>query len=217
MRHASTYDPTWYDAFRAANKCTIDSCSVRQLNVFGAVTKYCIGHTITHDPEWYDAYRAANKCTIDSCSVMRQLNVFGAVPKYCIGHTITHDPEWYDAYRKTVKCVSVECKTTGTPHPDGMRRRITCAIADGTVIIVKGASKIACRFFDDLSTKLGIKIPHLHLDSTSGMWSGSEKKGLVPGRNYRPDGYDTKKIQVWLYHGNAFHGYPPDHPDHDCG
>jgi G:T-mismatch repair DNA endonuclease (very short patch repair protein) len=37
----------------------------------------------------------------------------------------------------------------------------------------------------------------------------------------KPDGFDppvsgdTHKGTVWQYHGTHFHGYPPDHPDHE--
>ena len=49
-------------------------------------------------------------------------------------------------------------------------------------------------------------------------WEGSEVEGLIPGRKFRPDGvlYDNGTITtVFFFHGNLYHGYPPDHELYD--
>ena len=81
-----------------------------------------------------------------------------------------------------------------------------------------GASYEACRFFDRYSRALGISLPHIHY-TTNGC-VGSEESGLLPGYRYRPDSFvsdpsGATRGSVYLYHGNAWHGYPPDHPRHE--
>lgn len=34
-------------------------------------------------------------------------------------------------------------------------------------------------------------------------------RNKIPGTNYKVDGYDPVKGDIYEYHGNAFHGYPP--------
>ena len=81
------------------------------------------------------------------------------------------------------------------------------------------ASLEEMRFFDDVETNLiGGLIDHrIRLDGTEPV--GRQKEGLVPGTKLRPDGYRERNedgvSEVWLYHGDYFHGYPLDHPDHE--
>jgi len=44
---------------------------------------------------------------------------------------------------------------------------------------------------------------------------GIEVSGLIPGRRFRPDGYVPERREAWFFHGNWFHGYPPDHEKHE--
>ena len=42
---------------------------------------------------------------------------------------------------------------------------------------------------------------------------------MVPGRQLRPDGFlpdpaGVTKGTVYLFHGNRWHGFPPEHPQH---
>jgi hypothetical protein len=62
------------------------------------------------------------------------------------------------------------------------------------------------------------QLPHIHYIKGGGT-EGSEVKGLIPGRKYRPDSYvpdpsGATKGSVYLYHGNKWHGYPPEHAGH---
>ena len=81
---------------------------------------------------------------------------------------------------------------------------------------------MACRFFCLLRQMTAGKesVPHVHWDKVSGNWNNyKEVKGLVPGSAVRPDGYvadasGATKGTVYLFHGNHYHGYPPDHPQY---
>ena len=87
-----------------------------------------------------------------------------------------------------------------------------------------GASRVACRFFDTWKVITGQHIPHIHFawqeneDGTrTTITEGHEVRGLVPGRRLRPDGFVKRrdgKDEVWLFHGNYYHGYPPNDPRH---
>ena len=77
---------------------------------------------------------------------------------------------------------------------------------------------VACRFFDRWFALTGQKIEHMHYtraEDGSQRVEGREVEGLVPGRRVRPDGYSAETKTVWLFHGNYYHGYPPDDPRHE--
>jgi len=63
-------------------------------------------------------------------------------------------------------------------------------------------------------------VPHVHWDRVSGEWNDfKEVEGLVAGRKIRPDGFlsdpsGATRGTVYLFHGNRWHGFPPDHPKH---
>jgi hypothetical protein len=65
-----------------------------------------------------------------------------------------------------------------------------CAVRAGTHVDTghTGGSYEACCCFDRLERALGIKLPHIHYIKGGGT-EGSEEKGLIPGRQYRPDSY----------------------------
>jgi hypothetical protein len=100
----------------------------------------------------------------------------------------------------------------------------SCAVAEGAhPERVVGASLEACRFFcmlKRMAPETHGYVPHVHWNKVSGEWdSFQEVKGLVPGRQIRPDGFlpdasGATKGTVYLFHGNRWHGYPPDHPKH---
>ncbi len=77
------------------------------------------------------------------------------------------------------------------------------------------ASMVACKFFDRLSLLTGLTYPHVHFTREGTI--GTEIQGLIPGRKYRPDSYVEETREVWLFHGNHWHGYPPGHNRHDYG
>ena len=107
----------------------------------------------------------------------------------------------------------------GYKNKEGKKRLCgDCAIAEGTHFAsVQGASRVACECFDRLEKQLGYKLPHMHY-----CWDqdgkqkivGNEKTGLIHGSRARPDSYVPEKNEVWLFHGNYYHGYPPGHPKH---
>ena len=43
---------------------------------------------------------------------------------------------------------------------------------------------------------------------------GQERSCLIPKSKMRPDGYCEERKDVWLFHGNYYHGFPPGHPRH---
>jgi len=98
-----------------------------------------------------------------------------------------------------------------------------CAVAEGThPERIWGASYEACRFFCQLKSDTTGRedVPHKHWDKVSGDWNDyKEVEGLIKNRKIRPDGFlpdDSKatKGTVYLYHGNRWHGYPPEHTLH---
>jgi len=73
-----------------------------------------------------------------------------------------------------------------------------------------GASKVACEVWDRLNGQ-GWQIQHVHFTNGADVTTGREFK--VPGpRKYRLDGYDEERNTGFEFMGNAWHGYPPDHP-----
>ena len=93
---------------------------------------------------------------------------------------------------------------------------------------------VACRCWHRLEKVSRAKLTHhvCCIDPTK--WTGDEKKGLIPGRAFKPDAYiepnlpihlegetSGPKGAVYLFHGNEWHGYPEGHPKYDevsyCG
>ena len=69
---------------------------------------------------------------------------------------------------------------------------------------------------DEMPTELlvqydtGEDVPHVHFEAGQAP-SGREVRGLIEGSAIRPDGFVAAKNEVWLFHGNYYHGYPPEH------
>ena len=57
---------------------------------------------------------------------------------------------------------------------------------------------------------MGRAIVHQHFTPATNSWEGWEESGLVPGRRLKPDGYHAASKTVYLFHGNYWHGFPPD-------
>ena len=93
------------------------------------------------------------------------------------------------------------------------------AVLAGTHVESKsGASVIACKCFDRWERLTGERIGHRvrYIAAIGGSRAeGREITGLIPNSKLQPDGYQEETKTVWLYHGNYFHGYPPDHPKHE--
>ena len=57
---------------------------------------------------------------------------------------------------------------------------------------------------------------HEHINPVTKEWEGKEVEGLVAPHRHRPDGVirdaQTGNVErVFFYHGNLWHGYPPEH------
>jgi hypothetical protein len=117
-------------------------------------------------------------------------------------------------------CPENDKKEAHYPDEDGkIKLCADCAVRIGTHVDTgyTGASYEACRCFCRLEKVYDCKLPHIHYLHGGGH-EGTEKKGLIPGRNFRPDSFleDTSGKtagSVFFYHGQC-HGYPPDHPLH---
>ena len=80
------------------------------------------------------------------------------------------------------------------------------------------ASSEACKFFHQLHRVTGENVEHVCVyKDCNGDWvtKGDEMRGLLPSHPLlRPDGVvpGAKGVkEVWEFHGNRFHGYPPGH------
>ena len=128
-------------------------------------------------------------------------------------------------------------KQANYPDEDGNPTRLcaVCAFEKGLrPQATSGASMVACRCWHRLEKVSKAKLTHhvCCIDPTK--WAGEEKKGLIPGRAFKPDAYiepnlpihlecetSGPKGAVYLFHGNEWHGYPEEHPKYDevnyCG
>jgi len=148
--------------------------------------------------------------------------------KPCVNHPTTQG-HYKDADGKLACAECAHAAGTWTPqtpcvnHPttqgsykdaDGKPACAGCAIKAGTLFAsVSGASKVACECFDRLERQIGYKLPHVHYTSNGTV--GKEATGLIPGSKARPDSYVPERNEVWLFHGNYYHGYPPGHEKHE--
>ena len=92
-----------------------------------------------------------------------------------------------------------------------------------------GASMAACECWHRLEHVSTMKLTHhIHFANGNTNTIGTEKTGLIPGRRFKPDAFvepglpihlpgetSGTKGAVYLYHGNEWHGYPPQHPKHE--
>ena len=107
------------------------------------------------------------------------------------------------------------------PDQDGNLNRLCArhAVLAGTHIESKsGASVVACECFDRWERLTGERIGHRvrYMAFVGGSRAeGREMRGLIPDRRIQPDGYQEETKTVWLFHGNYFHGYPPDHAKYE--
>ena len=75
---------------------------------------------------------------------------------------------------------------------------------------VAGASKVACKFFDELEVAIGVKIQHRHYDFASKKLIGNEHRPeqwqmkSVDGFYANPDG----TLFAFEFLGDHFHGHP---------
>ena len=120
----------------------------------------------------------------------------------------------------TVQCPCRDCppgdkKESAYPDERGKSKQLCSEHAFNAGTIAKsypGCSMEACAVWDKLEKEIGTKLQHKHFCIGEAVPSGSEYK--IPGTNYSVDAYDPKTGVMYEYHGNAYHGYPPDHPKH---
>ena len=131
---------------------------------------------------------------------------------YCAKHK---KPGMEDITNK--RCLDPECDIRASFPDKKGNKRMLCgqhAYMAGTAKRPHpGCSIEACECFDRLEKELGIKIQHKHFKFGKDIPTGTEYK--IPGTNYHVDGYDVATGDMYEYHGNAFHGYPPDHVKFD--
>ena len=90
-----------------------------------------------------------------------------------------------------------------------------------------GSSLVASRCWDAIEKKSGVVLTWSVRHTAGSPARGQEKNGLVPGWQIRPDAFiepdcpvhlqgetSGDRGAVYLFHGNMFHGYPPDHDKH---
>jgi hypothetical protein len=212
-------NPAWHVAYLESRLCVTGCGNQKATGIYGGVTTMmCITCAKKDDTGWYSAHRDLTRC-VTGCGKQRCSNVCnGMLTTMCVACSEIYNPEWYTAYRASRDCYG--CGTMGQVFPDGIRRCMGCAVKDGTVKDVSRlrTSKVASRFLNKVvgDPTFGIvDLQFICIDPITFDVTGSEKKGLIKGRNYEPDGYDEATKTVWLYHGNEWHGYPPDHPKYD--
>ena len=118
--------------------------------------------------------------------------------------------------------LAYRCGTEGCDEPahykdpDGSSRFCGgCALDRGLRCTFAGASFAACGFFDAWERLTGDVLPHVHFSRPGTPTTGAEATGLVPGRRLLPDAYVAEQIEVCFFHGDYYHGYPPQHPKHE--
>ena len=134
-------------------------------------------------------------------------------------------------------CPKDDKKQANYPDEDGKPCRLCAGCAFNAGLkpqATSGASMVACRCWHRLEKVSKAKLTNhvCCIDPTK--WTGEEKKGLIPGRAFKPDAYiepnlpihlegetSGPKGAVYLFHGNEWHGYPEGHPKYDevnyCG
>ena len=134
-------------------------------------------------------------------------------------------------------CPKNDKKEANYPDEGGKTCRLCAGCAFNAGLrpqATSGASMVACRCWHRLEKVSKAKLTHhvCCIDPTK--WAGEEKKGLIPGRAFKPDAYiepnlpihlegetSGPKGAVYLFHGNEWHGYPEGHPKYDevnyCG
>ncbi|CAJ1397803.1 unnamed protein product [Effrenium voratum] len=112
------------------------------------------------------------------------------------------------------------CKKQAHYPDEAGRPKQLCAVHSAEVgahvLSSPRRSRMASECFDALEAEWGHKLPFRYrFDIKTGTWSGEEFAGLVPRRNLQPDAYDPEARKVVEFLGNYFHGFPPEHPQHD--
>ena len=138
----------------------------------------------------------------------------------CLCATHARDVGSYEVHNPCQKCPPG--KKVQANYPDENGNICLCArhaVLAGTHVESKsGGSVIACKCFDRWERLTGERIGHRirYIAAIGGSRAeGREITGLIPNSKLQPDGYQEETKTVWLFHGNYFHGYPPDHPKHE--
>jgi hypothetical protein len=109
----------------------------------------------------------------------------------------------------------VDCKKQSKYPDEHGNERILCAehsyLVGAAPKPISGCSIEACCVWDRLERELNIKLQHRHFVAHQELPTGSEFK--IPGTNYKADAYCAETGDIYEYHGNTWHGFPPNHPD----
>eukprot|EP00966_Prymnesium_polylepis_P037312 866537-Prymnesium_polylepis.3 len=120
-------------------------------------------------------------------------------------------------------CENNECHTMSNfPNKAGDSKALCAkhAFEAGTIAAYNPrASKAACAAQDALAREGFASYEHEHINPSTLEWEGEEVEGLVAPRKHRPDGVRRDAagnvVEVFFYHGNWFHGFPPEHELYD--
>ena len=120
------------------------------------------------------------------------------------------------------RCVHDGCKKLSSfPNKAGDLYALCAvhAVEAGTIAAFNPhASRAACAAMDVLKAE-GRAYEHEHINKHTLKWEGKEVEGLVAPHKHRPDGVARDAAgavtRVFFYHGNLFHGFPPEHEAYD--
>ncbi len=182
----------------------------------GNVNKLCADHAREHGS--WERRRLCTMCLEVGVQTEASFkDAAGNSSKLCAGHA-RQCGSW-ECPRPCTMCLDAGVETHACFDDIAGRLRKLCArhaVQAGThFATVPRASMTACRFFDRLSAQTGQEYPHVHFTHDGTI--GAEISALIPGRQFRPDSYVPERKEVWLFHGNYWHGYPPGHDRHDYG
>ena len=149
------------------------------------------------------------------CGKQANFGFEGNVPTACSGCATEG---MRDILSKRCECCDV---FASFPNKAGEKQRLCGQHAEAAGVIPafnRRASRAACRAMDALAAE-GVMFEHEHVNPVTMQWEGKEVHNLVAPRKHRPDGvrYDANGhvVAVFFYHGNRFHGYPPEHSLYD--
>ena len=132
-------------------------------------------------------------------------------------HLISHKFIHTDTLPPDRRCVNCNKVSYNQRSSVCVKKRLctTCAVQKHLISPLRRSpgSLAACRCFDEIERIAGIKIDHIHYND-DGTFSGKEKKGLIPGKRFAPDGIDAEsKNHLYEFLGTPWHGFPdPDTP-----
>jgi hypothetical protein len=160
---------------------------------------------------------SSQRCEHPGCKTQPSFGFEGERPIRCKDHAIDGMEDL-----RSQRCEHPDC-TTFASFPNKSGKKALCAThasEAGTIAAYNPrASKAACAAMDMLKTEGFADYEHEHINPETMKWEGREVEGLVAPRKHRPDGVRRNSkgevTDVFFYHGNLFHGWPPEHEMYD--